>query len=76
MEKKVFPLPEVVDELKRTVEAWIHTGMAEPEVMAETTITVPEPGFTIMGLAGVLVLSLSSRSRARRSRSTVGRRIE
>ena len=25
MEKKVFPLPEVVDELKRTVEAWIHT---------------------------------------------------
>jgi hypothetical protein len=47
------------------LEAWLHTGMAAPHVMASATIAVPEPDALLSLAAGLAVLRLLGAPRAR-----------
>ena len=48
----------LADEGQNILEAWLHTGMAAPHVMASTAITLPEPGVLLQLGAGVLLLGV------------------
>jgi hypothetical protein len=53
----------LADEGQNILEAWIHTDMAAPEVMATTTIVLPEPGRMLMLLAEMGFLGAVRRRR-------------
>jgi hypothetical protein len=53
----------LADEGQNILEARIHTDMAAPEVMATTTIVVPELGRMLMLLAGMGFLGAVRRRR-------------
>jgi hypothetical protein len=57
----------LADEGVNMLEAWLNTGMSEPYEMADTTITVPEPGQLAMLAAGGLLLHRLQRRRLRRN---------